>query len=101
MPMSGKVALPMVAIVLSGCAAVPPEGALVHDAVAAIQIGEKACEAKIALIPMAGRRWDAKYSGGIWSVELPHLFPDTPGVGVEVEAMTGKPGACEILVPVE
>jgi hypothetical protein len=89
------------ATILSGCVGVPPENPIVRDEASAIEIGMKVCDAKGILNPKGSRKWTAQYSHGIWIVELPYGPPGIPGWVVEVNAVTGESGSCELNVPLE
>jgi len=102
----------ILALLLTGCAEIPPPDAAVQTEAAAIAIGKPACKparekqdsdtrfkARIAEYEQQLRApWEARYAGGKWSVGSGHRFSPSDkkcfDLQVTVDARTGKPADC-------
>jgi len=104
--------LPAICLVLSGCAAVPDEHALVKDDATAIAVGKKACNRNYADViqhDLSSEKWTARFDarGGYWWVQknlslAPSAkYTNVMGLQVLVNAMSGDPIPCELQYLIE
>ena len=101
--MFGKATLPAIFLIISGCAAMPDEHALVKDEATAIAIGKKKCtenQAEVVRRDLSDAKWTAHFdrAGGYWWVQKYVMAPspNVMGLQVLVNAMSGDPTSCDL-----
>jgi hypothetical protein len=101
-----------ICLTLFGCAVeAPNEQALVKDEATAIAIGKKACaenHGNVMRVDPHDQKWTADFAkDGYWWVQKsfgrapPEIHSWAVGLMVRVSAMSGEPGACDIVTPTE
>jgi hypothetical protein len=103
--MFGKATLPTIFLIISGCAAMPDEHALVKDEATAI--GKKKCtenQAEVVRHDLSSAKWTARFdaAGGYWWVQKNVMLAPSAnhtnvmGLRVLVNAMSGGPISCDL-----